>query len=232
MKIVKTILGIASLYLENKLQQASLRRWLPSKPSMYKKQSVPLVDDPVGEEVCSLLTFGRDLARKSSPVSPNITSWSCLRERVAVFHRFHPAYIVESAVEFEQLDHVSSHTALLKCQIKILFFFTIFSQNLPVIMIAKFEIFLAFLELTKFKYLLKCIKPKSIIIKIQKTKKLSFLGLVGKVGGVGKICEIVEFPNVNHLKDLRREGFWVFGIVERYRELSILFSCYSIQFVT
>ncbi|RNA28754.1 hypothetical protein BpHYR1_036040 [Brachionus plicatilis] len=64
-------------------------------------QGVPLVNDSFGEEVNSLLTFGRDLARKSSPVSPNITSWSCLRERAAVFHRFHPAYSVDSAVEFE-----------------------------------------------------------------------------------------------------------------------------------
>ncbi|RNA09370.1 hypothetical protein BpHYR1_003544 [Brachionus plicatilis] len=95
----------------DKLQQASLWRWLTRKPSMIKSNSknylkklrddVPLVDDPVGEEVCSLLTFGRDLARKSSPVSPNITSWSCLRERVAVFHRFHPAYSVESACLIE-----------------------------------------------------------------------------------------------------------------------------------
>ncbi|RNA19081.1 hypothetical protein BpHYR1_029520 [Brachionus plicatilis] len=62
-------------------------------------QGVPLVDDSVGEEVSSLLTFGRDLARKSSPVSPNIISWCCLRQRVAMFHRFHPAYSVVSAVE-------------------------------------------------------------------------------------------------------------------------------------
>jgi len=78
-------------------------------------QGVPLVDDSVGEEVSSLLTFGRSLARKSSTVSSNTTSWSCLRKGVAVLHRFHPAYSVDSAVEFEQLDQVSSNTALLKC---------------------------------------------------------------------------------------------------------------------
>ena len=45
---------------------------------LIRRQGVPLVDDSVSEEVSSLLTFGRGLARESSPVSPNTTSWSCL----------------------------------------------------------------------------------------------------------------------------------------------------------
>lgn len=49
--------------------------------------------DSVGEQVSSLLTFGRDLARKSSPLTPNTTSW--LRKRVAELHRFHPTYTLQ-----------------------------------------------------------------------------------------------------------------------------------------
>ncbi|RNA44689.1 hypothetical protein BpHYR1_041192 [Brachionus plicatilis] len=63
-----------------------------------ERKSVPLVNDSVGEEVSSLLTFSRDLARKFSPVFPYITNWSCLRERAVVFHRFHPAYRIDSAL--------------------------------------------------------------------------------------------------------------------------------------